>query len=67
MQTVAPPRVVDDRHVLAAQHAAGRRPEGQPGGVHALADLARPELMVALCAPQVPSGAAPARPSTAPA
>lgn len=33
-------------------------PAGNPGHVTGLADLARPELRVALCAPQVPCGAA---------
>ncbi len=33
-------------------------PTGNPGHVTGLADLARPELRVALCAPQVPCGAA---------
>ena len=33
-------------------------PAGNPGRVRALADLARPELAVALCAVQVPCGAA---------
>jgi molybdate transport system substrate-binding protein len=33
-------------------------PAGNPGGVSGLADLARPELRVALCEPQVPCGAA---------
>ena len=33
-------------------------PTGNPGGVRGLADLARTELDVALCAPQVPCGAA---------
>lgn len=32
-------------------------PAGNPAGVRGLADLARPELAVALCAPQVPCGA----------
>jgi molybdate transport system substrate-binding protein len=33
-------------------------PEDDPGGVQGLADLARPELTIALCAKQVPCGAA---------
>lgn len=33
-------------------------PPGNPGGVTGLADLARPDLAVALCAPQVPCGSA---------
>lgn len=33
-------------------------PVGNPAGVTGLADLARPELSIALCAPEVPCGAA---------
>lgn len=33
-------------------------PAGNPGSVQELADLARPELRIALCEPQVPCGAA---------
>lgn len=33
-------------------------PPGNPAGISALADLARPELAIALCAPEVPCGAA---------
>ncbi len=36
-------------------------PKGNPAGVHGLADLARPGVKVALCAPQVPCGAAAAK------
>lgn len=36
-------------------------PVGNPGGVESLADLARPELDVVICAPQVPCGAATVR------
>ena len=36
-------------------------PADNPGNVRRLEDLARPELVVALCAPQVPCGAAAAR------
>ena len=40
-------------------------PRGNPGGVAGLADLARPELVVALCAPEVPCGAAAGRAAAA--
>ncbi|WBB51249.1 molybdate ABC transporter substrate-binding protein [Verrucosispora sp. WMMA2044] len=36
-------------------------PDGNPGGVNGLADLAQPGVKVALCAEQVPCGAAAAR------
>jgi molybdate transport system substrate-binding protein len=41
-------------------------PKDDPGGVRGLADLARPELKVALCAPQVPCGAGGAQGLAAP-
>ncbi|MET0914958.1 MAG: extracellular solute-binding protein, partial [Jiangellaceae bacterium] len=40
-------------------------PAGNPGGVTGLADLARPELRVAICEPEVPCGAASERLLTA--
>lgn len=40
-------------------------PAGNPGGVTGLADLARPELRVAICEPRVPCGAASERLLTA--
>lgn len=36
-------------------------PKGNPGGVTSLSDLARPELNVVVCAPQVPCGVATSR------
>jgi molybdate transport system substrate-binding protein len=36
-------------------------PRGNPGNVRGLADLARPDLVIALCAEQVPCGRAAAR------
>ncbi len=36
-------------------------PRGNPAGVRSLADLARPDVKVALCAPRVPCGAATGR------
>lgn len=56
-------QVVDEGLVLGAQNFATNTleiavPAGNPGDVAALADFARPELIVALCAPEVPCGAA---------
>lgn len=55
--------VVDDGAVASPQVFARNRlqiavPAGNPGGVAGLADLARDELTIALCSPQVPCGAA---------
>lgn len=58
--TTAGPPVVFARNTL--QIAV---PPGNPGDVTGLADLAREDLAVALCAPEVPCGAAAARALTA--
>lgn len=42
--------------VFAHNRLAIAVPPGNPGHVHGLADLARPALRVAVCAPQVPCG-----------
>ncbi len=47
--------------VLARNRLEIAVPPGNPGSVRGLADLARPELDVALCAAQVPCGAAAVR------
>jgi molybdate transport system substrate-binding protein len=43
---------------VASNTLAVAVPRGNPAGVAALADLARPDLRVGLCAPEVPCGAA---------
>jgi molybdate transport system substrate-binding protein len=45
-----------DAEVFARNHLAIVVPAGNPGGVTGLADLARPELLVGLCAAEVPCG-----------
>lgn len=47
-----------DGTVFATNALALAVPAGNPGGVTGLADLARPELAIALCAVEVPCGAA---------
>jgi molybdate transport system substrate-binding protein len=50
--------VVDDPQPFARNLLALTVPAGNPGDVQGLADLARPELIVALCASEVPCGRA---------
>lgn len=50
--------VTGDPVVFARNSLVLAVPEGNPGNVAGLADLARDELRVALCEPQVPCGAA---------
>lgn len=47
-----------DGTIFATNVLALAVPAGNPGGVTGLADLARPELAIALCAVEVPCGAA---------
>lgn len=58
MDVVADAGLADDPTVFAANVLTLVVPEGNPAGVTGLADLARDELTVALCAPEVPCGAA---------
>jgi len=50
-----------DPHVLLANVLEIAAPAGNPGGVTGLADLADPDLVVALCDPAAPCGRAAAR------
>ncbi|HEX6325007.1 MAG TPA: molybdate ABC transporter substrate-binding protein [Jiangellaceae bacterium] len=50
--------ITGDPIVFARNSLVLAVPAGNPGGVSGLADLARDELRVALCEPQVPCGAA---------
>ena len=47
---------VDDPVVFTTNSLEIAVPAGNPGGVRGLADLAREELLVGLCAPEVPCG-----------
>ena len=64
MAVVADAGLADDPQVFAANVLQIAVPAGNPAGVTGLADLAREELTIAVCAPQVPCGAA-AAPSSA--
>ncbi len=54
---VATERVVDDVRVFATNSLVLAVEPGNPLGIHGLADLAKDNVLVALCAPQVPCGA----------
>jgi molybdate transport system substrate-binding protein len=58
MTTVADAGLAADPAVFASNTLELVVPAGNPGGVDGLADLERPELAVALCAVEVPCGAA---------
>ena len=58
MQTVVDAGLADGPEVLLTNTLQLAVPAGNPEDVHGLADLADPELVVALCDPSVPCGAA---------
>ena len=58
MQTVVDAGDAADPRVLGRNRLQIAVPVDNPAGVTGLADLARPELTIALCAPKVPCGAA---------
>lgn len=58
MQVVADAGLAEDPAVFASNVLTLAVPEGNPAGVTGLADLARGDLAVALCAQEVPCGAA---------
>jgi molybdate transport system substrate-binding protein len=58
MRTVTDAGIATDPEVFARNRLQIAVPPENPGGVATLADLARPELTVALCDAQVPCGAA---------
>lgn len=58
MQVVDDAGLAREPLVFAANVLTIAVPEGNPAGVTGLADLARDELAIALCAPEVPCGAA---------
>src|SRR3712207_2319827 len=58
MAVVVDAGLTDDPQVFAANVLQLAVPAGNPADVTGLADLAREELTIAVCAPQVPCGAA---------
>jgi molybdate transport system substrate-binding protein len=61
MSTVTDAGLASEPAVFASNTLELVVPAGNPGGVDGLADLERPELAVALCAVEVPCGAASAK------
>jgi molybdate transport system substrate-binding protein len=57
MRTVTEAGAATDPVELATNTLEIAVPAGNPGGVRGLADLANPDLRIALCAPQAPCGA----------
>lgn len=58
LQSVVDAGLATDPRIFATNTLEIAVPVGNPGGVTGLADLARPELVVALCDPAVPCGSA---------
>lgn len=58
MTTVTDAALAKDPQLFASNTLVIAVPDGNPGGVADLADLADPALTVVLCAPEVPCGAA---------
>jgi molybdate transport system substrate-binding protein len=59
MQTVADEGLVEGEPTVFATNVLQIvTPPGNPAGVRSFADLARPDLQVVVCAPQVPCGSA---------
>jgi molybdenum ABC transporter molybdate-binding protein len=64
-EAVAGGAVAGESEVFARNTVTLAVPAGNPGAVTGLADLARPELRIAICEPEVPCGAASERLLTA--
>ena len=58
MKTVVDASLATEQTIFVTNTLEIVVPAGNPGGVTGLADLARPELAIALCAQEVPCGAA---------
>ena len=58
MKTVVDASLATEQTIFVTNTLEIVVPAGNPGGVRGLADLARPELAIALCAQEVPCGAA---------
>ena len=58
MKTVVDASLATEQTVFVTNTLEIVVPAGNPAGIMSLADLSRPELVIALCAPEVPCGAA---------